>query len=123
MVWSYSATDPTDPTGAGAAQHNFAGSRSINLISGLPNGNSPPLENERSLAIEVSSVSKTVLFGCHNLLWCIIYKNRWLFQMLVATTYFCESFRLPPAFVNTTHYINRVSCCTISCYIIIIKGL
>ena len=57
MVWSYSATDPTDPTGAGAAQHDFAGSRSINLISGLPNGNSAPMDNELFLDIEVSGVS------------------------------------------------------------------
>ncbi len=55
MVWSYSTTDPTDPTGAGAAQHKFYGARSINLISGLPERIQSP-EDEDFFEITVSNV-------------------------------------------------------------------
>ena len=41
MVWSYSVSDPTDPQGEMAQVHDFMGSLSVNLLSGLTE---PPAE-------------------------------------------------------------------------------
>ncbi len=55
MVWSYRTTDLTDPTGAEASQHDFAGSRSINLLSGLPTRIEFP-DDQESIQVNVSNV-------------------------------------------------------------------
>ena len=35
MVWSFSVADPTDPLGMTAQRHDYVGSLSVNLLSGL----------------------------------------------------------------------------------------
>ena len=41
MVWSFSVADPTDPRGMTAQTHNYKGSLSVNLLSGITE---PPAE-------------------------------------------------------------------------------
>ena len=55
VVWSFSQSDPTDPSGAGAMRHDRRGTRSINLIGGLE-GQAIPA-SEGSFDVRVSNVS------------------------------------------------------------------
>ena len=41
VIWSFSVSDPTDPRGETAQFHDFMGSLSVNLLSGLTE---PPAE-------------------------------------------------------------------------------
>ena len=57
MIWSYSEADPTDPSGAGAQEHNQMGRRSLNLLGGQPVVNRVAAEDEPFLDITVANVS------------------------------------------------------------------
>ena len=64
MIWSYSPSDPadpsgndlTDPVGINTARHIYQGSRSLNLIGGLAEP-SPNPGNQEFLDVAVSNVS------------------------------------------------------------------
>ena len=56
MVWSFNSNDPTDPSGSDAVQHDYQGSRSLNLIGGTPSVNSSVSENELYLDFTVVDV-------------------------------------------------------------------
>ena len=51
VVWSFNTADPTDPLGKMAKYHNFTGSVSINLLSGLPE---PPAEQDNLQSFDVA---------------------------------------------------------------------
>ena len=63
VVWSFSETDPTDPSGSTAMEHDYKGSRSINLLAQSPTRNtmSSLLEDEEFLDIALSNVSSAKL--------------------------------------------------------------
>lgn len=48
--------DPTDPSGSDARQHEYMGSRSLNLIGGTPSADSSVSENEPFLDFTVTNV-------------------------------------------------------------------
>ena len=56
MVWSFGVADPTDPLGTTAQRHDYMGSLSVNLLSGLTE---PPTEptDLRYFDVIVSNVS------------------------------------------------------------------
>ena len=58
MVWSFSQSDPTDPSGADAMRHdpNHRGTRSLNLIGGLAS-EATPASGDDYLDIRVTDVS------------------------------------------------------------------
>lgn len=57
VVWSYSSVDPRHPSGSDALVHDYKGSRSMNLIGGLPTIDPAPLEGEPFIDIIVDNVS------------------------------------------------------------------
>ena len=44
MVWSFSVADPTDPRGMTAQYHDYKGSLSVNLLSGITEPPSEPAD-------------------------------------------------------------------------------
>ena len=62
-MWSYSLSDPSDPSGSNAARHDYMGTRSINLIGGTPSVNIADLDNEEYLDLTVADVSPNNLNG------------------------------------------------------------
>lgn len=56
VIWSYSTVDPTDPSGADARQHDYQGTRSINLIGGTSSVDPATLANENFLDFTVTNV-------------------------------------------------------------------
>lgn len=56
MVWSFGVADPTDPLGETAAFHDYMGSLSVDLLSGLTE---PPAEPDdlNYFDVVVSNVS------------------------------------------------------------------
>ena len=57
MVWSFSLTDPSDPSGSDAMVHNYKGSRTINLVGGDPNVDATSLDGEPFFEAIASNVS------------------------------------------------------------------
>jgi hypothetical protein len=56
VVWSFSTTDPTTPSGGDARQHTYQGARSLNLIGGTTSVNPADFENEGFLDFTVTNV-------------------------------------------------------------------
>ena len=57
VVWSFNSNDPTDPSGSDAMQHEFMGSRSLNLLSGLPSVDTSDEEDFLEVLVDDVSVA------------------------------------------------------------------
>ena len=54
-------SDPTDPLGSDARQHNYQGTRSINLLGGLAGGNRAVSEDEPFFDTAASNVRHVMI--------------------------------------------------------------
>ena len=109
MVWSFSTIDPTDPLGNSAVQHDYQGSLSVNLLSGLTDTPTEP-DNLQFFDVVVSNVK--ILYSYNDcVLTIVLLHHNMHIQVTIPsndTTYWCKSIEISQDFQTSTKYIIRV---------------